>query len=87
LAFKGNGVEAKHLRRLGVRYALEGSVRRAGETVVVNAQLVSTETGTQIWADRLECEPNRLGALQADLVSRVANALGVQPPKAGQAAQ
>jgi class 3 adenylate cyclase/TolB-like protein len=87
LAFKGNGVEARHLRRLGVRYALEGSVRRAGETVVVNAQLVATETGAQIWADRLECEPNGLGALQADLVSRVANALGVQPPKAGQPAQ
>jgi adenylate cyclase len=87
LAFKGNAVEAKHLRRLGVRYALEGSVRRAGETVVVNAQLVSTETGAQIWADRLEGEPNRLGALQAELVSRIANALGVQQPKAGLPAQ
>jgi class 3 adenylate cyclase/TolB-like protein len=87
LAFKGSAVEAKRLRRLGVRYALEGSVRRAGETVAVNAQLVSTETGAQIWADRLEGEPNRLGALQAELVSRIANALGVQQPKAGLPAQ
>jgi adenylate cyclase len=58
-------------------------VRSVGETIAVNAQLISTETGAQIWADRFEGERSRLGALQAELVSRVAAALGVQPPEAG----
>ncbi len=87
LTFKGEAVAAKQLRKLGVRYALEGSVRSAGETIAVNAQLILTETGAQIWADRLEGEPNRLGALRAELVSRIGNALGVQPPKEAAPAQ
>jgi TolB-like protein len=86
LTYKGKAVEAKQLRKLGVRYALEGSVRRVGETIAVNAQLISTESGAHVWADRLEGERNRLGALQAELVSRIAAALGVQPPKAAQPA-
>ena len=45
LTYKGKAVEAKQLRKLGVRYALEGSVRRVGETIAVNAQLISTESG------------------------------------------
>jgi class 3 adenylate cyclase/TolB-like protein len=84
LTYKGKAVEAKQLRRLGVRYALEGSVRRVGETIAVNAQLISTESGAHVWADRFEGERSRLGALQAELVSRIAVALGVQPPGAGQ---
>jgi TolB-like protein len=83
LAYKGMPVEARRLRKLRVRYAVEGSVRRVGETISVNAQLISTETGAQIWADRLEGDRNRPGELQAELVSRIANALGVPPPKAG----
>jgi len=47
---------------LGVRYVLEGSVRRTGEQVVLNAQLISAETGAHIWADRFEGERSRLGA-------------------------
>ena len=79
LTYKGKPVDAKQLGRdLGVRYALEGSVRRTGETAAVNAQLISTETGAHIWADRLEGERSKLGALQVEAVSRIANALGVQ---------
>ena len=49
--FKGKPIDAKQIgRELGVRYALEGSVRRLGEKVGVNAQLVSAETGAQVWA-------------------------------------
>jgi class 3 adenylate cyclase/TolB-like protein len=84
LAYKGKAVEAKQLRKLGVRYALEGSVRSVSGTVAVNAQLISTETGAQVWADRIEGERSRLDALQTELVSRVAAAVGVQPPKAGE---
>ena len=35
-----------------MRYALEGSVRRVGEMITLNAQLISTETGAYVWADR-----------------------------------
>ena len=81
---KGKAVDAKQVgRELGVRYALEGSVRRVSETITVNAQLISTETGALVWADRFEGERNRLAELEVTLVSRVANALEVQPPKAG----
>ena len=79
LTYKGKPVDAKQVGRdLGVRYALEGSVRRAGETIAINAQLVSTETGAHIWADRFEGERGKLGALQVEAVARIANALGMQ---------
>ena len=69
-------------RELGVRYALEGSVRRLGESVSVNAQLISTETGAHIWADRFEGERSHLGQLQVEFVSRLANSLDVELVKA-----
>ena len=79
LTYKGKPVDAKQLGRdLGVRYALEGSVRRVGETITVNAQLISTETGAHIWADRFEGERGKLGALQVEAVSRLANSLNIQ---------
>ena len=61
-----------------MRYALEGSVRRVGDTITINAQLIATETGAHIWADRFEGERTKLGALQVEAVARIANALGVQ---------
>jgi adenylate cyclase len=77
--FKGKPIDAKQIgRELGVRYVLEGSVRRLGEKVEVNAQLISTETGAHVWADRFEGERNKLGELQVDVVSRLANSLGVE---------
>ena len=63
--YKGKAVDAKEIgRELGVRYVLEGSVRRLGEKVEVNAQLISTETGAHVWADRFEGERSKLGELQ-----------------------
>jgi adenylate cyclase len=77
--YKGKPVDAKEIgRELGVRYMLEGSVRRVGETITVNAQLVSTDTGAHVWADRFEGERGNLGQLQVDFVSRLANSLGVE---------
>ena len=61
---------------------LEGSVRRLGEKVEVNAQLVSAETGAQVWADRFEGERGKLGELQVEVVARLANSLGVELVKA-----
>jgi TolB-like protein len=55
-----------------VRYLLEGSVRRLGEKVEINAQLISTETGAHLWADRFEGDRSKLGELQVDVVARLA---------------
>jgi class 3 adenylate cyclase/TolB-like protein len=81
--FKGKPVDAKEVgKELGVRYLLDGSVRRLGEKVEINAQLISTETGAHVWADRFEGERSKLGELQVDVVSRLANSLGVELVKA-----
>src|SRR6516165_156896 len=81
--YKGKPVDAKQIGRdLGVRYLLEGSVRRVGDKVEVNAQLISTETGGHVWADRFDAERSKLGELQVEFVSRLANSLGVELVKA-----
>jgi adenylate cyclase len=77
--YRGKSVDMKTIGRdLGVRYALEGSVRRAGEAITINAQLISTETGAHLWAERFEGERAKLGRLQVDVVGRIANALGAE---------
>jgi adenylate cyclase len=77
--YKGKPVDVKQIgRELGVRYLLEGSVRRIGENVEINAQLISTETGAHVWADRFEGDRSKLGQLQVEFVSRLANSLGVE---------
>jgi TolB-like protein/DNA-binding SARP family transcriptional activator len=67
--YKGMAIDVKQVGHdLGVRYVLEGSVRRAGNRVRITAQLINTTTGAYLWADRLE------GALEEifDLQDRVA---------------
>ncbi|MGA2794665.1 MAG: adenylate/guanylate cyclase domain-containing protein, partial [Roseiarcus sp.] len=77
--YKGKAVDVKEIgRELGVRYALEGSVRRVGEAITVNAQLISTETGAHVWADRFDGQRAQLGQLQVDIVARLANSLGIE---------
>jgi class 3 adenylate cyclase/TolB-like protein len=81
--YKGKPVDAKQIGKdLGVRYVLEGSARRVGETITINAQLISTETGAHVWADRFEGERSKLGELQVEAVSRIANSLGFELVKA-----
>jgi class 3 adenylate cyclase/TolB-like protein len=81
--YKGKPIDAKQIgRELGVRYLLEGSVRRSDEKIAVNAQLISTETGAHVWADRFDGERSKLGELQVDFVSRLANSLGWELIKA-----
>ncbi len=83
LTYKGKPVDAKQIgRELGVRYMLEGSVRRLEDKISVNAQLISTETGAHVWADRFDGERSKLGELQVEFVSRLANSLGVELVKA-----
>ena len=81
--YKGKSVDAKQIgRELGVRYLLEGSVRRIGDKVAVNAQLISTDTGAHVWADRFEGDRRTLGKLQVELVAGLATSLGLELVKA-----
>nr|WP_043751357.1 adenylate/guanylate cyclase domain-containing protein [Methylobacterium nodulans] len=77
--YKGKPTDVRQVGRdLGVRYVLEGSVRRVEERVLLNAKLISADTGAQIWADRLEGDRSKLGELQAEFVARLARSLDVQ---------
>jgi adenylate cyclase len=53
--YKGRTVDVKQLgRELGVRYVLEGGLRKAGSRIRVTAQLVETDTGNHLWAERYD---------------------------------
>ncbi|HYZ61797.1 MAG TPA: winged helix-turn-helix domain-containing protein [Acetobacteraceae bacterium] len=65
-------------RALGVRYALEGSVRRVGGAVHVTIQLVDGSTGACLWSERLNGEAGDLPAAQDELTGRVAQALRLE---------
>jgi TolB-like protein/class 3 adenylate cyclase/Tfp pilus assembly protein PilF len=65
-------------RELGVRYVLEGSVRRLGNQVRVNAQLVDAETDAHLWAERFDRDTEDLFVLQDEVTRRIAFALDVQ---------
>lgn len=65
-------------RELGVRYVVEGSVRRNGERIRVNAQLSDTATGASLWADRFDRGAADVFAVQDEVIRHVAKALGVQ---------
>src|SRR5438445_4007792 len=77
--YKGKAVDLKQIgRELNVRYALEGSVQRGGNRLRVNVQLVDTETGSHLWAERFEKPFTDLFDLQDEIVSRLANALDTE---------
>ena len=81
--FKGKNVDAKEIGKdLGVRYVLEGSVQRSGNRVRANAQLVDTESGSYLWADRFEEDIADVFKLQDEVVARLANSLGYELVKA-----
>jgi TolB-like protein len=62
-------------RELGVRYVLEGSVRRSGSRVRINAQLIDAETSAHLWAERYDCATADLFALQDEITRWIAAAL------------
>jgi len=81
--YKGKSIDAKEIgKELGVRYVLEGSVQRDQNRVRVNAQLIDTESGAHLWADRFEEDVADLFKLQDDVVARLAGNLGVALLKA-----
>jgi adenylate cyclase len=65
-------------RELGVRYVLEGSIRRSGSRVRVTAQLIDAAADAHLWADRFDSDTVDLSSLQNEITSRIANALGVE---------
>jgi adenylate cyclase len=74
--YKGRAVDIKQVgRELGVRYVLEGSVRKAGNRVRITGQLIEAETGHHIWAERFEREYNDVFELQDEMTSAVASAI------------
>jgi TolB-like protein len=77
--YKGKAIDAKNVGgELGVRYVLEGSVRRSGNQVRVNAQLIDAETGAHLWAERFDRDTGDLFALQDEITSRIAVALNLE---------
>src|SRR5262245_35186001 len=77
--FKGKAVDAKQVaRELRVRYVLEGSVRRIGDQVQVNVQLIDGETGAHVWADRFETDRRNLAEAQSQITGRLARTLHLQ---------
>lgn len=79
--FKGKAADARHIgRELGVRYVLEGSVRRMGGTVRVNAQLIDAGTGAHLWVEQMDVDQNTLATLQDNfgIANRLARMLSVE---------
>jgi adenylate cyclase len=74
--FKGKAVDIKEVgRRLGVRYVLEGSVRKASGKVRITGQLIDAVTGAHIWADRFERDLMDVFALQDEVTVAVVSAI------------
>jgi TolB-like protein len=79
LAYKGKAIDVKRVgEEQGVRYVLEGSVRKAGNRVRVTAQLIDATTGHHIWAERYDRNLDDLFAIQDDITREVVVALEVR---------
>jgi TolB-like protein/class 3 adenylate cyclase/rhodanese-related sulfurtransferase/thioredoxin-like negative regulator of GroEL len=76
--YKGKSVKISQVaEELGVRYVLEGSVRRRGEQVRINAQLIDATTGGHVWAERYDGPLDDIFALQDKVTRRIVTALAV----------
>jgi TolB-like protein/class 3 adenylate cyclase len=74
--YKGMAVDVKRVaRELGVRYVLEGSVRKGGNRVRITAQLIDAPTGAHVWADRYDGELSDVFALQDEITRKVVAAI------------
>ena len=77
--YKGKPVDLKQIGRdLGVRYVLEGSVRRSGEQVQLNVQLIDAESGAHVWAERFDTDRSNLARAQDEITGRLARTLDRQ---------
>jgi len=76
--YKGKAVKIRQVAEdLGVRYVLEGSVRRAGKQIRITAQLIDALTGNHVWADRYDRDLEDIFSVQSEVATQVAKALAV----------
>jgi len=74
--YKDRAVDVKQIgRELGVRYVLEGSLRKSGKRIRVTAQLVEAETGSQVWAERYDRDLADIFAVQDEITEAVTIAI------------
>jgi adenylate cyclase len=74
--YKGRPVDVKQVGRdLGVRYVLEGSVRKGGSRLRITAQLIDAESGNHVWAERYDRDVNDIFAVQDEITERVVAAI------------
>jgi TolB-like protein/class 3 adenylate cyclase len=79
-AYKNQPFNIREVARdLGIRYVLEGTVRRAGDHLRINAQLIDSETGGHLWADRFDRDASGVFAVQEEIIRHVVDALAIQP--------
>jgi adenylate cyclase len=75
-AYKGRSPDIRQVGRdLGVRYVLEGSVRRAGNRLRITAQLIDAQSGARVWGDRFEGSPDDVFKFQDDVTEKVVIAI------------
>jgi len=78
LSYADRTVDPRKLgMELGIRYVVEGSMRRVGEALRIDVQLISTETGAQLWADRFDEQVKDLSAGQEEIVRRIGQTLNI----------
>jgi TolB-like protein len=78
-AYKGKQTDVRTLgRELGVRHVLEGSVRRAGDRIRINAQLIDTVSGGHLWAERYDGNLSDIFDLQDEIGDKIVSALQVE---------
>jgi tetratricopeptide (TPR) repeat protein len=76
--YKGKAVKVRQVaEELGVRYVMEGSVRRAGNQVRINAQLIDATTGGHLWAERYDGSLQDIFALQDQVTRKIVSALKI----------
>jgi TolB-like protein/class 3 adenylate cyclase/Tfp pilus assembly protein PilF len=79
LSLRDRSNDARRIgHQLNVRYVLQGSIRRAGNRVRVNTQLIDAETNAQVWTERFDCDADDVLNLQDEITSQIAVALDLE---------
>jgi adenylate cyclase len=78
-SYKGHAVDIRQIAsELGVRYVLEGSIRRSGNRIRINGQLINAETGNHIWAERFDGDLDEIFELQDEITRKIVGSIAPQ---------